>query len=143
MATKAPTKKQAVEKPAKRKGPGKPPKNDPDDVTAIQNKIDLYFDSLPVIDEDAGTQERPTYCGLAYALGYASLQSLRENAKAGSAISLPIKIALLRVDITYEKALHGSYPTGAIFALKNRGWTDKPQGDDGEGENRLTIDFTE
>lgn len=122
---------------------GRPPINDPDDVKAIQAKIDAYFDGLPVIDRETGEQERPTYCGLAYAMGYSSLQSLRENSNAGKAISLPLKIAMLRVDITYEKALHGSYPTGAIFALKNRGWTDKPQEDDGDGNNRLTIDFTE
>ena len=136
--------KKPENKPAKKPvRKGRPPKNDPDDAQAIQTKIEAYFDNLPVIDCETGEQERPTYCGLAYALGYCSLQSLRENAKSGASISLPIKIALLRIDITYEKALHGSYPTGAIFALKNRGWTDKPQEDDGDGNNRLTIDFTE
>lgn len=120
---------------------GRPPKNDPTDVQAIQAKIDAYFNGLE-INED-GIQASPTYSGLAYALGYASLQSLRENAKGNTAISLPIKVAFLRVDIAYEKRLHGNSPTGAIFALKNRGWTDKQGDDDGEKDNRLTIDFTE
>ena len=140
MVKKAEAKKSPKKKPVKK---GRPPKNDPDDVKAIQTKIDAYFDTLPIIDKETKEQERPTYCGLAYSLGYCSLQSLRENAKSGTSISLPIKTALLRIDITYEKALHGNCPTGSIFALKNRGWTDKPAGDDGDGDNRLTIDFTE
>jgi hypothetical protein len=37
---------------------GKPPINAPDDIKAIQSKIDLYFDSLPVIDEESGRQAR-------------------------------------------------------------------------------------
>ena len=122
---------------------GKPPINDPDDIKAIQSKIDLYFESLPIIDEDSGKQARPTYCGLAIALGYSCLQSLRDNAKSGKAISLPIKKGLLRVDETYERALHGNNPTGSIFALKNRGWTDKPDADDDAPDNTLTIDFKE
>lgn len=123
--------------PGKKRGVGKPPKNDPDDVVAIQGKIDAYF------DECEDKEERPTFCGLALALDYAALQSLRENARAGNPISLPIKKAMLRIDETYEKALHGNTPTGSIFALKNRGWSDKQDGGDGSGDNKLTIDFTE
>lgn len=122
---------------------GKPPINDPDDARAVQAKIDLYFDSLPVIDEETGKQERPTYCGLARALGYSCLQTMRDNAKSGKPISLPIKKGLLRVDETYERALHGNNPTGSIFALKNRGWKDKPEADDDAPDNVLTIDFKE
>lgn len=123
----------------KKKRPGRKPKNDPDDVLAIQEKIDEYFDGLPVVDKETGVQEPPTYCGLAYALGYCSLQALRDNSKGEKAIALPIKRAMLRVDISYEKGLRGQAPTGCIFALKNRGWTDKAPEDDGENKTIKII----
>jgi hypothetical protein len=104
---------------AKRKV-GKPPINDPEDVQAIQAKIDAYFDGL-------GEYGFPTFCGLALALGYTSRQSLWENSTKDIMISLPIKIALLKVEETYERGLRGPAPTGCIFALKNRGWTDKQE----------------
>ena len=104
---------------------GRPPKNDTKDVMAIQAKIDAYFDGL-----GSGEEARPpTFSGLALALGYCSRQSLWENAKGGDAISLPLKTAMARIDEAYETRLHGNSPTGAIFALKNRGWTDKSEVD--------------
>ena len=39
----------------------------------------------------------------------------------------------------YEKALHGRSPTGAIFALKNFGWTDKQDVELSGGVNIKTI----
>lgn len=104
---------------AKKKTAGRPPKNPTDDIRAIQEKIDKYFKSLVDVE--------PTFCGLAYALGYASRQSLWENATKPNAISLPIKRALLRIEESYEKGLRFQSCTGSIFALKNRGWTDKPE----------------
>ena len=32
---------------------------------------------------------------------------------------------MLRIEQSYEEALHGNCPAGSIFALKNRGWRDK------------------
>ena len=119
----------------KRKKAGKPPKNDPDDIKAIQKKIDAYFDKCR---ED---EEHPTWCGLALGLGYSSRQSLWENATAGSPISLPIKIAMLRVEESYEKGLRTPAPTGCIFALKNRGWRDKFDDDEEASDNILKIEF--
>lgn len=100
---------------------GKPPVNNPEDVKSVQSKIDVYFKKC-MQDET-----RPTYCGLAIALDYASRQSLWENSKADNPISLPIKKALLRIEDAYEQALAGNACTGAIFALKNRGWKDKTE----------------
>jgi len=105
----------------KRKKAGRPPKNDPDDIKSIQAKIDAYFDKC------RDDEENPTWCGLALALGYATRQALWENANAGKPISIPIKIAMLRVEESYEKGLRSPAPVGCIFALKNRGWTDKPE----------------
>ena len=105
----------------KRKKAGRPPKNDPDDIKSIQAKIDAYFDKC------RDDEENPTFCGLALALGYSSRTSLWENANAGNPISEPIKRSLLRIEESYEKALRFQSCTGAIFALKNRGWTDKTE----------------
>lgn len=109
----------------KRKAAGRPPKNDPDGVDEIQNKIDLYFEGLERTVGDDIITDDPTFCGLALALGYSSRTSLWENANAGNPISEPIKRALLRIEESYEKGLRFQSCTGAIFALKNRGWTDK------------------
>lgn len=105
----------------KREGPGAPPKNDPSDVEGIQKKIDAYFRKV---------KGRPTYTGLLLALGYKSRSSLGEHANGNEPISVPINVALLRVDEAYERRLWEPSCTGAIFALKNRGWTDRPQGGD-------------
>jgi hypothetical protein len=112
----------------KKKTAGRPPKNDPNGVDAIQNKIDLYFESLEKTNADGDTvTDEPTFCGLALALGYSSRTSLWENANAGNPISEPIKRSLLRIEESYEKGLRFQSCTGAIFALKNRGWTDKTE----------------
>lgn len=112
--------------PTKKRKVGRPPKNDPEGVKAIQKKIDLYFEGLERTNADGDTvYDDPTFCGLALALGYSSRTSLWENANAGNPISEPIKKGLLRIEESYEKALRFQSCTGAIFALKNRGWTDK------------------
>lgn len=122
-AKKAPAKKRTVKKPPKGKagrGVGKPPVNNPDDAPTVEGKIAVYFENV------AALEERPTFCGLALALGYSSRTTLWEHAKRTEAISEPIKKALLRIEESYEKGLRGVACTGSIFALKNRGWTDKP-----------------
>jgi hypothetical protein len=118
----------------KKRKVGKPPINDKDDVKAIQKKIDDYFNSLIAAD---GDRIEPTFCGLALALGYCQRKTLWENAKAESPISTPIKKAMLRVEESYERALRYQSCTGAIFALKNRGWSDKAEG---EEENTVKLD---
>ena len=97
---------------------GRKPKNDPNDVDAIQKKIDAYFQS-------AIKGERPyTFSGLALALGYFSRTQLWENSKRNSPISEPIKKAMMKIEEAYEERLTSAACTGAIFALKNRGWED-------------------
>lgn len=70
--------------------------------------------------------EPPTITGLAYYLGFNSRQSFYDYEKDGD-FSYTIKRARLRIENEYEKALHHQSPTGAIFALKNFGWTDKQE----------------
>lgn len=100
------------------RGVGRPPINDPNDVDAVVERIVEYFQEL------AATGMKMTFCGLALALGYSSRTSLWENANAGNPISEPIKIAMLTIEAFYEGRLTSAACTGAIFALKNRGWED-------------------
>lgn len=100
------------------RGVGRPPINDPNDVDAVVDRIVEYFQEL------AATGMKMTFCGLALALGYSSRTSLWENANAGNPISEPIKIAMLTIEAFYEGRLTSAACTGAIFALKNRGWED-------------------
>lgn len=137
-------KKTTKKKPATRGKAGRPPINEPTDVEAIQAKIDAYFNGLAYADADGIDQMRdPTYCGLALAVGYASRQTLWVNSKTDSQISLPLKRAMLMIEESYEKGLRFQACTGSIFALKNKGWSDKPENEDGGMDSRLTIDFTE
>ena len=135
------TRKAKIEKtaPAKHAGGkvGKPAINDPTDSAAIKAKIDAYF------DECEESEQRPTYCGLAYHLGYASRQSIWENANSDSNISLPLKRAMLRIESIYERMLGSNSCTGAIFALKNRGWTDKQEVEHSGGVSILATPVDE
>lgn len=111
---------------------GRPPINDPEDVEAIQEKIDHYF--------AAADKNNPVgFAGLAYALGYACRKQVWEIAKSDYLISLPVKRALLYIEADYERSLRGGHPTGAIFALKNRGWSDK-QEIEHSGEQALEVE---
>lgn len=131
---KAPAKKpgagKSVKKPVRaheKRGVGRPPVNDPSDQPTIEGKIATYFSNVEAL------KSRPTFCGLALALGYSSRTTLWEHSKRTEAISEPIRVALLRIEESYELGLRSTSPTGAIFALKNRGWVDKPE-DDGKDD---------
>lgn len=98
----------------------------------LEEKIHEYF-------EDCKTREKVmTYTGFAYALGFLSRQSIWEYSKRKDEFSLPIKRAMLRIEQDYEERLASGSPAGAIFALKNRGWSDK-QEIEHSGETTHTI----
>lgn len=113
---------------------GRPPKFD--NPEALQAKVDDYF--IWVLgeketvkndkQEDTEVYKRSpcytTITGLAIFLGFESRQSIYDYEKDGT-FSYIIKNARLRVEEQYEQRLHGTTPTGAIFALKNMGWKDK------------------
>ncbi len=103
----------------KRKTVGKPPINEPDDIEKIQRITDEYFEVI------AEKEEKPTFAGYALALGYVDRRTLWENAKKDIPISSPLKKGMLRIEESYEKDLRSKHCTGAIFALKNRGWSDR------------------
>lgn len=84
----------------------------------LEEKVNEYFDGLG--------KEPPTITGLALHLGFSSRQSFYDY-EAKEEFAYTIKRARLRVEHEYEKCLHRKVPIGAIFALKNFGWTDKTE----------------
>ncbi|MBS7564681.1 hypothetical protein KHS38_09720 [Mucilaginibacter sp. Bleaf8] len=68
--------------------------------------------------------EPPTLTGLALHLGFNSKEAFEEYEREGRFADI-LKRARLRIEAEYEKKLHFQSSTGAIFALKSMGWTDK------------------
>lgn len=86
----------------------------------MEEQVDAYFDFVKAKKEPA------TITGLALYLGFASRQSFYDYEQKPE-FSYTIKRARSRIEECYEKALHSRNPIGAIFALKNFGWTDKTE----------------
>jgi len=70
--------------------------------------------------------EPVTWTGLALFLGFSSRQSIAEYLNY-EGFSDSVKKAKTFVEYEYEKRLAGNSPTGAIFALKNFGWSDRQE----------------
>lgn len=68
--------------------------------------------------------EPPTITGLCLYLGFESRQSFFDY-KQRTQFSYAVKRARMRIECEYEKRLHSTTPTGAIFSLKNLGWADQ------------------
>ena len=80
-----------------------------------------------------------TFAGMASHLGFASRQSLYDYEKR-EGFSYPVKRARLLVEAEYERRLWGSNVAGAIFALKNHGWSDKHElRHSGSGDGPIKI----
>lgn len=69
-------------------------------------------------------QQPVTWTGMALALGFADRSGIDEYQKY-EGFSYSVKRAKSFVALSYEQRLSGNAPTGAIFALKNMGWSDK------------------
>ncbi len=67
-----------------------------------------------------------TITGLAYHLGFESRQSFYDYEKR-ELFSYTVKRARMFIENEYEKLLQSGNVTGAIFALKNFGWSDKQE----------------
>lgn len=106
---------------------GRPPKFD--SAEKLQKKIEEYFEFCPdtrkvksgeiLLDVPA-----PTVTGLALFLGFESRQSFYDY-EENDEFSYTIKRARTFIEKEYEMMLHGGQCTGAIFALKNLGWSDR------------------
>ena len=96
----------------------------------LENKIDEYFESgctvkeVIITNQKSKTVKTPTISGLAIYLGFESRQALYDIEK-NKEFSYTIKRARTRMEMHYEELLQSGVTTGAIFALKNFGWTDK------------------
>ena len=103
---------------------GRPPKFET--VEELEECIEGYFKGLEYEDsESKQLMHRPaTMTGLALALGFTSRQSVYDY-EGKEDFSYTIKIARLRVENSYEEHLFTKSATGAIFGLKNLGWSDK------------------
>jgi len=110
---------------------GRPPIFDTNEE--LQSKIEEYFEKglkkRTVLIGKAPNQqaieiEVPTITGLALYLGFESRQSFYDYEKR-EGFSYTIKRARTIIEQEYEEQLQHGSTTGAIFALKNMGWTDK------------------
>ena len=91
----------------------------------LQESVDFYFKGLIYQDDRGNTLTKPaTITGMALFLGFCSRQSFYDYEKK-EGFTYTVKRARLRVEESYEDHLFGKSSTGAIFALKNMGWTDK------------------
>lgn len=94
------------------------------------------------IEKDVKVYERdaeyPSLTGLALFLGFESRQSVYDYEKKNTDFSYAIKRARLRVEASYEQALFSRASTGAIFALKNLGWSDKQEVDHSSSDGSMT-----
>ena len=87
-------------------------------VRQFEERAEAYF------GECEAKREPALLTGLILALGLCSREGLDEYGRRPE-FADSVKKAKLRIEMEYEKALHGRSPTGPIFALKNFGWTDK------------------
>lgn len=92
----------------------RPLKFTPDEVLKMINKY--FADKTDVKDQ--------TITGIALLFGSKQLMNDYQNRPEYSEI---ITLAKLRIEDKYERMLSSNAPTGAIFALKNFGWTDKQE----------------
>ncbi len=105
----------------------------------LRDKIQDYFDNGIVIKKSV---QVPTISGLCLHLGFESRQSFYDYQKKDK-FSYTIKRARLRIEKEYEEQLQVGNTVGAIFALKNLGWSDKQEIDHtSKGEKLAPINIT-
>lgn len=97
----------------------------------LRNSIQKYFEE---------NKSNVTITGLAYYLGFASRQSFYDY-ENDERYSYTIKRARLFMESVYEGQLLKGNVAGAIFALKNFGWSDKQEIDQ-KTEHSGTIGFS-
>lgn len=108
---------------------GRPPKYK--NAKDMQKKIDEYFanpENKTVATKTGDLIEVPVYTitGLVLYLGFCDRRSFYDLEKQEK-FSHTIKMARTRIENEYEKMLNNASCTGAIFALKNLGWSDKQE----------------
>lgn len=116
-----------------------------DNPKDLENKINEYFGGgakeREVLIGKSPNQQMVklkiyTITGLANYLGFESRQSFYDYEKE-EGFSYIIKKARLQVEQHYEEELQIGNSTGAIFALKNMGWSDRMQTDITSGGEKV------
>ncbi len=95
-----------------------------DSPEEFRDRVVEYLESYHSDEKNPLIGYKPTTTGLALWLGFKSRQSLYDY-KEKKEYSYIIKKALLFIEMEYEQLLESKGSTGAIFALKNMGWSDK------------------
>jgi hypothetical protein len=102
-------------------------------ASELDDMIDQYFNDIEEknIPEDEqkllkSKSQQITITGLALHLGFSSRQAF-EDYEAKGKFADHLKRARLRVMADYEKKLHVTSSTGAIFALKSMGWNERTE----------------
>lgn len=85
--------------------------------------------------------EPATITGLAFHLGFSSRKAL-EQYEAKGKYAEQVQRARLRIMADYEKKLHVTSSSGAIFALKSMGWNDHADNKlSDESNSRLKVEI--
>jgi hypothetical protein len=95
----------------------------------LEKKASKKTDSQPELTDQKVWDREPepaTIAGIAFFLGFNSREEFDAYESSGK-YAAAIKRARLRIETIYEKKLHQQAPTGAMFALKNMGWNEKPE----------------
>ena len=91
---------------------------------SLNRLIDEYFECSK--NDTDKTAEPITVTGLALYLGFYSKDQFDNYLQSGR-YAWTIKRACFKVMAYYESRLHYPAPTGAMYALKCMGWTEKPK----------------
>ncbi|WP_162996482.1 terminase small subunit [Mucilaginibacter celer] len=104
-----------------------------------QKPVKVTKDHVETVDQKIWDRppEPATISGLAFYLGFNSRDEL-EAYRTGGAFADVLKRAVLRIEASYEVALHQN-ATGAMFALKSIGWNEKPPQPAGNAENNNIL----
>lgn len=111
---------------------------------AFKAKADAYFAAVDAYNKTPEGILRPRplmITSLALALGLSSRQELFDYSTYEGYEDV-VAAARARVEEGYEHRLHGTTPTGAIFALKNMGWKDERTIDTKSSDGSMTPKST-
>jgi hypothetical protein len=99
-------------------------------------RVDAYASQCKENDEPL------TFTGMALALGFSERTAMYKYVKKEEFYH-SVKRAIALVEAQYEKRLSGQNVAGAIFALKNHGWSDRQELEHtGAGGTPLAISIT-
>jgi hypothetical protein len=101
---------------------GRPRKPGRPRIIGSPEEMDRLLDEYVALKAEA--KEPVTLMGLILHLGLSSRESLDRYADRPE-FADSVKKAKSVIAETYERRLHGPQPAGAIFALKNMGWSDR------------------